>query len=344
MLLRRFSTWTVFIGLGLLSLVIFASSATLIHASQLKSPQREAPQHYNEAKVLVKRHVYYDQNQSELGTGYCGCQWQWVGASGGRVDLKSCGYEIRAQKQRAQRTEFEHIVPASWFGQQRQCWQQGGRKNCTKNDAYFSVMEADMHNLMLVVGEVNADRSNYRFGVVNSDKKIYGQCDSKVDFKQRIFEPRDEVKGMVARVYFYMYDRYDLSMSDAQQKLFMAWHKQFPVTAWEQERDQRIASVMGHHNEFVTGKRVWALGHTNTADGVIPAAQNQNSRNQGKQNQTKQKQKAHLGPIHGNKNSKIYHISNCPSYDSMAEHNKVIFQTEQEAKKAGYRKAKNCPS
>ncbi|WP_281169741.1 endonuclease [Thiomicrospira pelophila] len=37
-----------------------------------------------------------------------------------------------------------------------------------------------------------------------------GSCNFKVNFKQRVVEPRDEVKGIIARIYFYMHDRYDL--------------------------------------------------------------------------------------------------------------------------------------
>jgi endonuclease YncB( thermonuclease family) len=49
------------------------------------------------------------------------------------------------------------------------------------------------------------------------------------------------------------------------------------------------------------------------------------------------------GPIVGNRNSKIYHLPNCPSYSKVAERNRVPFKTEAEAQAAGYRKAQNCP-
>lgn len=49
------------------------------------------------------------------------------------------------------------------------------------------------------------------------------------------------------------------------------------------------------------------------------------------------------GKIIGNKNSKIYHLANCPSYNSVSEKNRVYFDTEEDAVKAGYKKAKNCP-
>jgi endonuclease YncB( thermonuclease family) len=49
------------------------------------------------------------------------------------------------------------------------------------------------------------------------------------------------------------------------------------------------------------------------------------------------------GPIIGNRNSKIYHLSNCPDYSKVSERNRVPFKNEAEAQAAGYRKAKNCP-
>jgi endonuclease YncB( thermonuclease family) len=49
------------------------------------------------------------------------------------------------------------------------------------------------------------------------------------------------------------------------------------------------------------------------------------------------------GPIIGNRNSKIYHLPNCPDYSKVSERNRAPFKTEAEAKAAGYRKARNCP-
>ena len=49
-----------------------------------------------------------------------------------------------------------------------------------------------------------------------------------------------------------------------------------------------------------------------------------------------------IGPIIGNRNSKIYHLPNCPDYSKVSERNRVPFKTETEAQAAGYRKARNC--
>jgi endonuclease YncB( thermonuclease family) len=49
------------------------------------------------------------------------------------------------------------------------------------------------------------------------------------------------------------------------------------------------------------------------------------------------------GPIIGNRNSKIYHLPNCPDYSKVSGRNRVPFVTEAEAQAAAYRKARNCP-
>lgn len=48
------------------------------------------------------------------------------------------------------------------------------------------------------------------------------------------------------------------------------------------------------------------------------------------------------GMIHGNKKSHMYHLATCPSYGRLSAKNITSFATEDEALKAGYRKAKNC--
>jgi deoxyribonuclease-1 len=72
----------------------------------------DAPANFTAAKLTAKQKVFFDQAASANGELYCGCTWDWTGKSGGRIDPKSCGYETRAQQNRADRIEWEHIVPA----------------------------------------------------------------------------------------------------------------------------------------------------------------------------------------------------------------------------------------
>jgi deoxyribonuclease I len=121
----------------------------------------------------------------------CGCKWTWAGKSGGRIDAESCGLQARKQETRAERIEWEHIVPAWTFGHQRQCWHSGGREHGVSDDQVFQAMEVDLFNLYPAVGEVNGERSNFNYGMTSKAAPQYGQCKTKVDFEQRAAEPRD---------------------------------------------------------------------------------------------------------------------------------------------------------
>jgi len=190
--------------------------------------------------------------------------------------------------------------------------------------------------LLLITALFRGDyRSNYNYGMVTGVSPQYGACGTTVDFKGRTAEPRDEVKGLVARVTFYMFDRYGLNMSRQQQQLLMAWSRQHPVSAWEREWSDRTAGVMGHQNPFVTGDRTWSLGYKPSRDGVVNASP--------AVARAAPPPTANDGRIIGNRNSKVYHLpQGCPSYSRVSPRNQVPFTTEAEATAAGYRKAGNC--
>lgn len=49
------------------------------------------------------------------------------------------------------------------------------------------------------------------------------------------------------------------------------------------------------------------------------------------------------GEIRGNRRSMVYHLPTCPDYSRLSAKNIVTFKSEEDARRAGYRKAKNCP-
>lgn len=199
------------------------------------------PRTFAEAKKIAGQ--LYARQSVEF---YCGCRYQ-----GNRVDLGSCGYQPRKNPQRAARIEWEHLVPAWVIGHQRRCWQEGGRKHCARSDETFRRAEADLFNLVPSIGELNGDRSNLPFAWLPQQPSQYGACPMVVDFKAGKAMPRARVRGMIARTYFYMSQRYGLRLSKQERRLFEAWSRSYPVQAWERQRNQRIACVMGWGNPFV---------------------------------------------------------------------------------------------
>lgn len=213
----------------------------------------EHPRSFSHAKVLAKQ-IY----AGHLRTFYCDCDISVTGKKWSPIP-SGCGYEPRLPvtrsgkpNNRATRIEWEHVVPAWVLGHQRQCWQNGGRKACKKNDAVFRTMEADLYNLVPTIGELNQDRGHFKFGMIHGEPRNYGQCDFEVDFKAGVVEPPPHRRGDIARIYFYMEDRYQIRLSKQQLQLLYVWSNTDRVDAWECERAKRIEAIQGNPNPFVT--------------------------------------------------------------------------------------------
>jgi len=210
------------------------------------------PISFSKAKTQLKS-IY----KADPKTFYCGCDIEWQSKKKLIPLPSSCGYEPRNEftkkgkvNVRAKRIEWEHVVPAWEFGHQLQCWQNGGRKACKKNPD-FKRMEGDLHNLVPAIGEVNADRSNFKFNMIADEKRVYGRCDSEVNFKARIFEPAPNIRGNIARTYFYFEKQYGLKISKKQRQLYKAWDRSDKVDSNECKINDLKAKKQGNTNPFV---------------------------------------------------------------------------------------------
>lgn len=210
---------------------------------------------FSQAKTKLKS-IYKNQPESF----YCGCDIKWLSKKKLVPEIEACGYKARNEytkkgkvNQRALRIEWEHIVPAWEFGHQLQCWQKGKRKYCAKNSNAFKNMEGDLHNLVPAIGEVNADRSNFKYGSIDKEARVYGQCDAEVNFKGRIFEPAPNVRGDIARTYFYFEKQYGLKISKKQKQLYIAWDKLDPVDKNECKIHFEKSKIQGNENPYVAG-------------------------------------------------------------------------------------------
>lgn len=212
-------------------------------------------QSFNKAKKNLEA-VYADHRE----TFYCGCAFD----ARRKVDREACGYVPARDNARAKRIEWEHVVPAHAFGQSFPAWRDGhpdcvGKKgkafkgrNCARKTAIpFRYMEADMHNLVPAVGELNQHRSNFSMAMIPGEPRRFGRCDFEVEDGK--VEPRPTVRGDIARIYLYMEAAYPGRgvLSGKNRKLFEAWSADDPVDAWECERARRIAEIQGNVNEIV---------------------------------------------------------------------------------------------
>ena len=209
---------------------------------------------FRKSKRLLERHVYFDHRE----TIYCGAAFD------GKKNITTPeGFTTNIYKKRAQRVEWEHIVPAENFGRNFTAWRDGdddcvkrtgkkykGRKCARKVSKDFRLMEADMYNLHPAIGAVNAARSNYNFGMLDGEDSDFGACDFKID--HRVAEPPKAARGRIARAYLYMDSAYlEYSMSDKQRKLMLAWDKLYPVSDFECVRYARIKKLQRSDNNIL---------------------------------------------------------------------------------------------
>ena len=153
----------------------------------------------------------------------------------------------------------EHLMPQSWFSS-------------------HSPMKNDINQVYPTDGKVNGRRSNYPLADVASaswtsqNGSKLGSC-ADSGYNGTVFEPIDEFKGDVARVYFYMATRYENqigswenanSSSDAvldgsSDKVFedwylevlLQWNNQDPVSQKELDRNNAAYDYQGNANPFI---------------------------------------------------------------------------------------------
>jgi endonuclease I len=121
---------------------------------------------------------------------------------------------------------------------------------------------SDLHHIRPTDPSVNSSRGNKKFGeVVNGNEVTIspgnGGGGSGCYSNSQYFEPRDEVKGDVARIIFYLFTRYeesdDFDFTDIAESLILllTWHQVDPVDEAEMTRNDRIQEYQGNRNPFI---------------------------------------------------------------------------------------------
>ena len=124
----------------------------------------------------------------------------------------------------------------------------------------------DLHHLRATDISINGSRGNLDFD--NSDSPLSESPINRIDSDS--FEPRDDIKGDVARMMFYMDTRYQGSGSDVTPDLqlvnritstgqpelgflctLIGWHQVDPVDDAEQLRNSRIYELQGNRNPYI---------------------------------------------------------------------------------------------
>lgn len=155
---------------------------------------------------------------------------------------------------------------------------------------------ADIHQLKPAIKSINESRGNKPYADLNHQgtEKIYNNKPTGCFFNEKYFEPRDEIKGDIARILMYMYSHYSTevksnqaranvsnsktdsksgnlkieqiivtpeSTKEASWNLLLNWSKNDPVDSFEVKRNDYCASITGLRNPFVDhpefGEMIW---------------------------------------------------------------------------------------
>ena len=147
----------------------------------------------------------------------------------------------------------EHIIPQSTFGS-------------------AAPMVSDAHFITPTDGKVNGQRSNYPHGPVTSASwtSLNGSklgTSTTSGYSGPIFEPINEFKGDIARMYFYFATRYENTVAGYSYAMFngssnqvfttaflnvlITWHNQDPVSTREIDRNNAIYNSQNNRNPYI---------------------------------------------------------------------------------------------
>ena len=177
----------------------------------------------------------YNQSKKNL--------WSKVYRDGG--ETLYCGQKFSRSDRRG--LNVEHVLPMAWVMNKFRCRDRG---SCRQNPE-FRQIEADMHNLFPVRMHINQRRGSMPYGIVRGEPRELGSCDFEIDHHLRLVEPRNEVRGDIARTMAYMHERYGIRIHYRQQRLLLNWNRQDPPSTHEKQRNALIEHIQGNRNKFI---------------------------------------------------------------------------------------------
>ena len=143
-------------------------------------------------------------------------------------------------------------MPMAWVKKELKC---GTRQQCRERSARFNQIEMDMHNLYPSDKGANHERLAYAFAEIPGEKWWREDCDLEIDKKKRLAEPREAVRGDIARAALYMEERWGIPIYQRQRSLLLRWHQEDPPDSHERWRNDQIEAYQGNRNPWIDGQR-----------------------------------------------------------------------------------------
>lgn len=138
-----------------------------------------------------------------------------------------------------------YIYAKSWVRDHLNC---GTMRQCETNDEQFVTILTDLQNIVPNESMLEYKIQNTVFGLLD-DSVEKNECGLRKSM--HVVEPPDTVKGDVARIMFYMHDKYKLPLVSSLPDL-IRWSEIDPPSPEEIARNEKIKAIQGNVNRFVT--------------------------------------------------------------------------------------------
>lgn len=224
---------------------------------KFKVGDKEYKRTFIKSKQILEHNIYINHRYSF----YANCPLSYTKNHKDQLDLQPdlsvCNEFAHRKNKKAFTLDWEHVMPASLYGQTLDCWTtaktlaKNSRTYCAKMNPQYRAYESDLINLVPSIAEINRDRKNYKFSEIKDDENLYGDIDFEIDFKNKSVEPANYVKGDIARIAFYMKDRYGININNNDYEMFKRWDKLDPVSEWEREKNKYVLEIQGENNHYV---------------------------------------------------------------------------------------------
>ena len=146
----------------------------------------------------------------------------------GLVDIK---------KNQTESVRWRHLIPEAIMGQGMECM--------TKR-----ICQSTLSN-RLYSGAGCCRKVSPRFKKLSSDLFNVIPTVLQEDHKRLIKIGTIVHKGDIARSYLYLIDTYGIKVERKIKELCKRWHKKYPVSTWEREKNRKIFKLQGTFNPYI---------------------------------------------------------------------------------------------
>jgi deoxyribonuclease-1 len=254
--MNKFLILVVTLASSITLILEYANKDEIVHnnnnISKFKVNNKEYKRTFQRSKIILEHTIYINH----LYSFYSNCKLTYIN-NDLQPNLKNCNKFTHRKNKKANGLDWEHVQPASRLGKQRNCWNLAKKKHksprvyCAKVDLLYREYETDLHNLVPSVAEINRDRSDFKFANIYGNNNIYGNIDFSINFKTRRIEPRNSIKGDVARISLYMNDKYKLGFSNSEINMYNKWSILDPISSWEKLKNDMVFNIQGNRNKFI---------------------------------------------------------------------------------------------